>query len=44
MPVQDGHMSFQQGLEVARVPVQEFGSHTREQDLLMFMEMANGPR
>ena len=37
-------MSFQQGLEVARVPVQEFMvSHTREQDLLMFMEMANEP-
>ena len=30
--------------EVARVPVQEFMvSHTREQDLLMFMEMANEP-
>ncbi len=44
MPVQDGQMSFQQGLEVARVPVQEFMvSHTREQDLLMFMEMANEP-
>ena len=37
-------MSFQQGLEVARVPVQEFMvSHTRDQDLLMFMEMANEP-
>ena len=37
-------MSFQEGLEVARVPVQEFMvSHTREQDLLMFMEMANEP-
>ena len=37
-------MSFEQGLEVARVPVQEFMvSHTREQDLLMFMEMANEP-
>jgi flagellar biosynthetic protein FliP len=44
MPVQDGRMSFQQGLEVARVPVQEFMvSHTREQDLLMFMEMADEP-
>ena len=44
MPVQDGQMYFQQGLEVARVPVQEFMvSHTREQDLLMFMEMANEP-
>ena len=44
MPVQDGQMSFQQGLEVARAPVQEFMvSHTREKDLLMFMEMANEP-
>lgn len=42
LPVQDGEMSFQQGLTKARVPIQEFMiSQTREKDILMFMEMAD---
>ena len=42
LPVQDGAISFQQGLDLARVPLQEFMiSQTRETDILMFMEMAD---
>ena len=42
VPVQDGAISFEQGLELARAPLQEFMvSQTREKDILMFMEMAD---
>ena len=42
IPVQDGEISFQQGLDLARVPLQEFMiSQTRETDIIMFMEMAD---
>jgi len=41
MPVQEGEISFMQGIEKARIPLQEFMvAQTREQDVLMFMEMA----
>ena len=44
MPVQDGEISFMQGIELARIPIQEFMvAQTREQDVLMFMEMADQP-
>ena len=44
MPVQDGEISFMQGIENARIPLQEFMvAQTREQDVLMFMEMAEQP-
>ena len=44
LPVQDGKISFEQGLDVARKPVQQFMvSQTREKDILMFMEMGNEP-
>ena len=41
-PVQDGEITFEQGLEAARDPIQEFMvTQTREQDVLTFMEIAN---
>lgn len=41
-PVQDGEITFEQGLEAAREPIQEFMvAQTREQDVLTFMEIAN---
>ena len=44
MPVQEGEISFMQGIENARIPLQEFMvAQTREQDVLMFMEMAEQP-
>ena len=44
MPVQDGEISFMQGIELARIPLQEFMvAQTREKDVLMFMEMAEQP-
>ena len=44
LPVQDGQISFMQGIELARAPIQEFMiAQTREQDMLMFMEMADQP-
>ena len=37
-------ISFMQGIENARIPLQEFMvAQTREQDVLMFMEMAEQP-
>ncbi|MAW33713.1 MAG: flagellar biosynthetic protein FliP [Proteobacteria bacterium] len=42
VPLQDGAISFEKGLELAREPLQEFMvAQTREKDILMFMEMAD---
>ena len=41
IPVQDGAITFEQGLELAREPLQQFMvSQTREKDILMFMDIA----
>jgi flagellar biosynthetic protein FliP len=43
-PVQNEEITFQEGLDRARVPLQEFMlNQTREKDLLMFMEMSQSP-
>lgn len=43
-PVQNEEITFQEGLDRARIPLQEFMlNQTREKDLLMFMEMSKSP-
>lgn len=44
VPVQNEEITFQEGLDRARVPLQEFMlNQTREKDLIMFMEMSQSP-
>ena len=43
-PVQNNEITFQEGLDRARIPLQEFMlNQTREKDLIMFMEMSQSP-
>jgi flagellar biosynthetic protein FliP len=43
-PVQNEEITFQEGLDRARIPLQAFMlDQTREKDLLMFMEMSQSP-
>lgn len=44
MPVQNEEISFQEGLDRARIPLQQFMlGQTREKDMVLFMEMSETP-
>ena len=44
MPVQNEEITFQEGLDRARIPLQQFMlGQTREKDMMLFMEMSETP-
>ena len=44
MPVQNDEITFQEGLDRARIPLQQFMlGQTREKDMVLFMEMSETP-